>query len=178
MTTMTTRTTASAELAGMIAGESMGTYRPVTVEEKIIWLSRARGIKLELEALQETKRGMRQKATATTASYSAIVVSGSADPHKYDGLALLAASIKERENELRKTQAEITKAIGTVKDSTLRTLLHQRYVNCKHWHEVAADIHYSEPRTHSKHKQALKEIRITRGMIDRIERKNGGAMRQ
>ena len=56
MTTMTTRTTASAELAGMIAGESMGTYRPVTVEEKIIWLSRARGIKLELEALQETKR--------------------------------------------------------------------------------------------------------------------------
>lgn len=175
--TMTTKTAASVELTGMIAGESMGTYRPVTVEEKIIWLSRARGIKLELEALQETKRGMRQKATSTTASYSAIVVSGSADPHKYDGLALLAASIKKRENELRKTQAEITKAIGTVKDSTLRTLLHQRYVNCKYWHEVAEAIHYSEQQTSNKHKQALKEIRITRGMIERSKPKNGGEIR-
>lgn len=168
----------SVELCGVIAGEGMKNTAPVTVEEKIEWLSRARGIKLELEAMKETKRSMRGKATSTTASYKGIVVCGSSDPHKFDGLALLAACIKERENELKKTQAEILKAIGTVKDATLRTLLHQRYVNCKPWHEVAEDIHYSEPRVHAKHKQALREIRITQGMIERSKLQNGGAIRQ
>lgn len=168
----------SPELCGVIEGEGMETYRPVTVEEKIEWLSRARGIKLELEALKETKRSMRGKATSTTACNKEPVVSGSRDPHKFDGLPLLAACIAERENALHKTQAEIIKAISTVKDATLRALLHQRYVNCKHWHEVAENIHYSEPRTHDKHKQALKEIRITRTMIERTKSQKGAAIRQ
>lgn len=176
MTTMT-RNAASVELAGMGLGESMKNNSPVTIEEKERWLSRARGIKLELAALEETKKEATEKATSTTAGYKAIVVNGSSDPHKFDYVAVLALAIKEREAELRKAQAVITKAIGTVKDPTQRALLQQRYVNCKYWHEVAKSIHYSEQQTYTLHKKALKEIRITRSMINAESLENSGGIR-
>ena len=180
MTTMTTRTTASVELAGMIAGESMGTYRPVTVEEKKKWLRRVSWAWEDLQDLYEEKEENYHRTTAKTASYSAVVVSGSKNAHKYDSLSLsrIEARIARKEKQLERLRRETLRAIDSVKDKTQRDVLKEIYVNCRTIPETAARVGYGERQTQRYHARALENIRITRSMIEKNTDKTASKIAQ
>lgn len=66
--------------------------------------------------------------------------------------------LDERILELSGFRAELLKNINNIGDTTFRTLLIARYINCKTWEQIAEDMGYSDKwvRT-SLHKRALAE---------------------
>ena len=114
-------------------------------------------IKAKLEQLEE----LRTQATHITPSYSEVACTPSAS----DKIGGLAAKITDLENEINadidnllNIRKEIVKAINTVEDSTLRTLLELRYINCKKWEQIAVEMDYTYQWICELHGRALKDI--------------------
>ena len=141
--------------------------RPVSIEEKKIWLSRYRRGRYELAALEEAREDKWERATATTASYSGSPVSGSSDFHKLDAVAISGELIELRCRELRGVKGEILRAIQSLTDQDQRAVLIHRYINCREWPEIAEALNFSERHIFRLHGEALKKIRVSRRQIER-----------
>lgn len=174
-----TRNAVTADFGGLISGETMGKYKPVSAEEKKIWLKRVKRAVNDLMDLQESKREAMEQATSTTASYSAAVVASTKNPHKFDTVSLIDACIEQKSRQIETLQREVMQAILTVKDINQRKVLRELYIHCRSVSEAAERLHYSERHVKRLHKAGLDNIRITRSMMDKtIKRQNQGGIKQ
>lgn len=123
-------------------------------EETRVWLRRGRGLRKNIEALQQSKLDAFESATSTTAQAGASR-SGSDVSRKAERFAILSAEIDRQIRELDQIMAEITSAISLVGDPTLRTILLDRYVRCLHWDEIGRHVGYSPVHVHRLHHDAL-----------------------
>lgn len=149
------------------AGGTMG--RTVSTEEKKQWLYRAWNMRRELEALEDAKAMQFERATSITPKYNGQSGSGSKNPHKMDGYSTISILAEAKRKEFEQIRNETTRVIQSMKDQNERAVLIQRYVNFRSWEDIAKCVHYSERKTFNIHREGLKNIRITRRMIDKME---------
>ena len=123
------------------------------------WLGRAWRIEQEIHALEEARRREYERVTSATAAAVGRVVSTSGDKHKYDKYAGFADRLERRIHELSSVKQEIEEAISRVGNSTYRTLLLERYINCKTWERIAVDMNYSYKQICRIHGRALAGIK-------------------
>ena len=147
----------------------MKNANPVTIKEKKRWLRRVSQAWEELQELYEEKEENFHRATAKTASYSAAVVAGSKNPHKYDAMVLsqIEARISRKEKQLERLRKETLMAINSLSSKVQRDIFKEIYVNCRSIPETAARVGYGERQVQRHHKAGLESIRITRSMIEK-----------
>lgn len=120
----------------------------------------------QVRAIQDHIDSLRAMAERTTPAYGASEGSGS---HAVsDKLGAAVAKIIDAEERLgyelellEATEREVSKTISQVSDGTLRTLLYERYINCKKWEQIAVDMNYSfrgVTKMHGRALQAVQEI--------------------
>lgn len=122
------------------------------------WLMRGWRIDREITALERTRRETWERLTSMTPTYAGEAVQREGDPHKFDRLAELDATINRRIDQLVDTKQEIIDVIAQVPDSRYRTLLTERYTAFKTWEQIAVDMNYSFRWTMRVHGQALLAI--------------------
>lgn len=124
------------------------------------WLMRAWRVDREINALLEARQRAYDMATAATARPKYVCVKSSGSRRNavdtYIGYSDL---INRRIDDLTEIKQEIGDAIKKINDTTLRTLLYERYINCRTWERIAADMSYSYSHIVQKlHPAALREI--------------------
>lgn len=122
------------------------------------WLMRGWRIDREITALERTRKETWERLTSMTPTYAGEAVQGESDPHKFDRLAELDATINRRIDQLVDTKQEIIDVIAQVPDSRYRTLLTERYTAFKTWEQIAVDMNYTWRWTMKIHGQALLAI--------------------
>ena len=159
----------SVELAGIYGGETMGKTQQLTIEEKKRWLRRVSWAWRDLQELYQEKEENFHRATAKTASYSAAVVAGSKNPHKYDAMTLsqIEARISRKEKQLDKLRRETLVAINSLASKELRDIFKEIYVNCRTIPETAVRVGFSERHVQRLHRKGLEAIHITRSMAEK-----------
>lgn len=128
---------------------------------KILWLSRARGIELEIETLKSAYQKAFDNATSITAK-SSLAGGGGSDPHKFDKVSISADQIKRQIAKCQRVKAEIIKAIGNLSSPVQRTILFDYYVQGMNWGDISAQTNYSIRQAHRLHDKALEELVIPR----------------
>ena len=119
------------------------------------YLSRVRRIDEDITELLETKVKARESLTRMTQNYESDGTQMTADPHKFDRIAVLDSLIDELVDQQIATKAEILAVISRLKDNRLRMLLEKYYINVKPWEQVAAEMHYSYSHLMRMHGYAL-----------------------
>lgn len=122
------------------------------------WLMRAWRIDEEIETLRRSRDETFIRCTSVTPNYAGESVSGSKDPHKFDGLADYAVQINTKVDELIAIKREIETAIEQIENATYREILRRRYLCFDRWERIAADMNYSYMQVCRLHGQALQEI--------------------
>ena len=166
-----TRNAVTADFGGLISGETMGKYKPVSAEEKKIWLKRVKRAVNDLMDLQESKREAMEQATSTTASYSAAVVASTKNPHKFDTVSLIDACIEQKSRQIETLRREVMQAILTVDVDTQRKVLRALYLECRNIPQTADKLHFSEGHTKYLHRKGIENIKITRDMIEQSKKR-------
>lgn len=123
------------------------------------WLSRARRCDREIRILKKAKEREMERITSLTASLDSVVVSGSADPHKYDEYAALVRTFEEKIHELYRIKLEVDEVITQVPDDKLRELLLLRYISILTWEEIAVSMEMSYRHVCRLHGDALTEAK-------------------
>lgn len=119
------------------------------------WLMRGWRIDREIAALERTRKETWERLTSMTPTYAGEAVQGESDPHKFDRLVELDATINRRIDQLVDTKQEIIDVIAQVPDSRYRTLLTERYTAFKTWEQIAVDMNYTWRRVMQLHGEAL-----------------------
>ena len=65
---------------------------------------------------------------------------------------------ESRLDALYKTQQEISECIHKIENPVYRTLLIERYINCKKWEQIAEDMNYELSSVYKLHKKAVDAI--------------------
>ena len=134
------------------------------------WLMRAWNLDCEITALQEAKeRSWQRCLTSAPLTIGALPAAHKKDVHEqYTAYANLDEKLSTQIRMLCEIKAEITDAICLVQDSTLRSLLTERYLNLKTWEAIAECMNYSYMqicRLHTKALDLIEEIRRRYGML-------------
>lgn len=119
------------------------------------WLSRARSIEGELDALNEAREIMEAQLTRAVQTLTGDTVQSTKDPHAFDRLGELTWQIMEQTRELDRVKAEIEAVIRKVENGKYRELLVRRYLNGKTFEAVAVEMHYTWRQVHRLHGRAL-----------------------
>lgn len=119
------------------------------------YLNRVRRIDEDITELLETKVKAREALTRMTQNYKSDGAQMTADPHKFERLAVLDYLIDELVDKQIETKAEILATISKLKDNRLRILVEKYYINLKPWEQVAAEMHYSYSHLMRMHGYAL-----------------------
>ncbi len=125
------------------------------------WLMRARNMEKRIEALQEAKARIYDRAVSITVRPHETPPSGSsgAPDDKIAGYAVASAVVDEQLDKLNEIRAEILQVVGKIEDNACATLLTEYYINGKTWNEVAECMHYSFAHvTKVLHPKALREV--------------------
>lgn len=119
------------------------------------WLSRARNIDREINALLKVKEDTYDRILHITQSYTTDVVTGTKDPHKFDRIAELESMIDKEIDNLVAVKAEIESAIFKLSDGRYREVLRLRYIEGKTFEQISVDLNYSWRQTCRLHGRAL-----------------------
>lgn len=119
------------------------------------YLGRVRRIDEDITELLETKVKARETLTRMTQNYRSDGAQCTADPHKFDRLAVFDSLIDELVDQQIAVKAEILTTISKLKDNRLRILIEKYYINLKPWEQVAAEMHYSYSHLMRMHGYAL-----------------------
>ena len=124
------------------------------------WLMRAWRIDREVNALLEARQRAYNMATAATARPKDVCVKSSGSRRNaIDTYVGYGDLINRRIDDLIDVKQEICDVIKKIDDTTLRTLLYERYINCRTWERIAADMSYSYIHVVQRlHPKALREI--------------------
>lgn len=127
------------------------------------FLSRARGLKKEIEAAQDQILILRGMAERTTGTYQALRVSGTSEKSKLENAVLdiadLETEVAEKMARFRDAYKEIAAVIDALEDAKVRQLLTLRYLCFMTWEAVAEKMGYSYVHVvHRLHPKALRKI--------------------
>ena len=125
------------------------------------WLLRARNIDKEIAELAVSRREAFELATNATSCISADKVQNSTantNENKLINLTDYDLILSQKQEELRKTKAEIVNAIYSVNNSLYRTILLAYYINGKTWEQIAAELGYDTRWIYRLREKALKAI--------------------
>lgn len=126
------------------------------------YLNKIRFVEQEINAKEEIKTKMRRRLTSVSSSrIKDVNVQGGETTTMEDRIAKYVDYSKEIDNlvdELTEMKMEVIRKIDKLDDSLDRTLLIERYVNCKEWEEVAECIGYEKRYTLKLHNDALREF--------------------
>ncbi len=132
-------------------------------QEKIQYLRGYRRILEQIELLQKDIIRWRELGEKITPSLTGMPQSGQ-DDSKVEQAAVMICNtehtISERIGQLTRTYQQIETAIESVRDITLRNLLHRRYIDGEKWEEIAVKMHYTWQWVHKLHKRALNALQI------------------
>ena len=120
------------------------------------WFSRGRRLDAHINSLLATRDKLKGSAESITPNYDGIVVDGTKDPHKYDGLVQMEDMIDREVDRLYAIKQEILAVILKMKDNRYRDVLTKRYIDNKTWEQIAVDMNYSFRRVIQLHGEALK----------------------
>lgn len=123
-----------------------------------VWLSRARGIDREIDALLKTRQETFDRCISITAQLGGDSVSGTKDPHKFDSLVEIDLLITRRIDELIDIKQEVIKVISKLDNPRHRVVLHKRYVDFMTWEAIACEMGYTFQHIHRLHGDALLSI--------------------
>ena len=128
----------------------------MTVKE---FLQKGRKLEIEIKQLKEARQKAYELATSTTVDYSAEKVQTSSDnsaERKFAEYAEYSQELDQRIEELSAYRKRMLKLINKLDNSTYRTLLVSRYINCNTWEEIAEKMEYSDVWVRTKlHSDAL-----------------------
>lgn len=119
------------------------------------WLSRARTIDREIDALLLAKEEAFTKATKVTQQLTGMTVQSTPDPHKFDSIVEYEMKINTMIDRLYETKKEIASEIEKLTDGRYRTVLYHRYVNCMTFEKIAVYVGYSYKQVCRIHGRAL-----------------------
>ena len=122
------------------------------------WLYRAWNLKTEIAQLREELRAEEEKVTRIVAATDKPMVSSTKDPHRYDALADLSRQIENNICKRLRMLTDIQDAIETVEDVRCRMLLRKRFIECKGWKRISAEMGYSDRQMKRLYGKAVKEI--------------------
>lgn len=122
------------------------------------WLTRARTVEMELRGLEDAREIMIEQLTKASQDYTRDPVQSSRDPHAFDRLGDLAATIEERTRELHRIKAETIRAVSRVQGGVERIVLLNRYVNNKRFEKIAVENNISIRNVWRIHGRALRAI--------------------
>ena len=120
------------------------------------WFSRGRRLDAHINSLLATRDKLKASAESITPNYDGIVVDGTRDPHKYDGLVQMEDMIDREVDRLYAVKQEILAVILKMKDNRYRDVLTKRYIDNKTWEQIAVEMNYSFRRVIQLHGEALK----------------------
>ena len=120
------------------------------------WFSRGRRLDAHINSLLATRDKLKASAESITPNYDGIVVDGTKDPHKYDGLVQMEDMIDREVDRLYAVKQEILAVILKMKDNRYRDVLTKRYIDNKTWEQIAVEMNYSFRRVIQLHGEALK----------------------
>ncbi len=119
------------------------------------WLKRGWRIEEEIRHKKEMRQNIWDVVTSVTPNTTADVVSGTANPHKFDRITELDDTIDSLVDKLLRVQYEIVIAVNRLPDRNHRILLERRYVKCETWEKIAVGMGYSYRQVTRMHGRAL-----------------------
>jgi len=141
----------------------MTTPDNITTADIKRWLSRGRGIAREIEALKEAKTVAVNRAASVSARAGNKRLGGrkSRLEDKLVTVEVYSDEIDTKITDLHATLMEIMHAIYTIDDSNQRQVLIGRYIQFKHWWEIADSMGYcvNNVRDHL-HRKALNAMKV------------------
>ena len=124
-------------------------------------LEKVRQMNIYLKALEHEYFDLRQRAMSLSAmDYSRDKVQTSEHSDLSNTIAKVVDKADEIMNECNNLQSmrkEVKSIIYGIPNYTIRTILIERYINCKSWNKVAEDVGYSWSQVHRYHRVGLKE---------------------
>lgn len=134
----------------------------MTIKECKEWLSRARNMDEEINALISEQERALTNATSTVANSGSEKVQTSnvnTSENKFISYAAYSELIDKRIDRLYEIKKEILENVNKLDDATLRTILILRYLNFQTWEMIACRIHYSYKQVYRLHGKALNLIK-------------------
>ncbi len=114
------------------------------------WLTQVRDADDEIQILRRSMFDAWALATRTTPVLDGVGISGTPDPHKFDGIAALDEAIYDRIRDLSEMKAQAVRIIALLPDPRQRMVLSAYYVDCrdsdgrkKTWEMVAVELSLS-----------------------------------
>lgn len=125
------------------------------------WLERGRNLNNEIETLLTAQQRALELACKTSSGSTDDKVQTSrrnTSEDRFISYADYERLINDKIDKLYQVQREITDAIYRVDNSTLRTVLVERYINFCTWEQIAVDMHYNYRWVLRLHGRALQAI--------------------
>lgn len=106
------------------------------------WFSRGRRLDDHINSLLSTRDKLKASAESITPNYDGLVVDGTKDPHKYDGLVAMEDMIDREIDRLYDIKQEILTVVLQMQDTRYRDVLTKRYIDGLSWEQIAVDMKY------------------------------------
>lgn len=120
------------------------------------WFSRGRRLDAHINSLLATRDKLKASAESITQNYDGLVVDGTKDPHKYDGLVAMEDMIDREVDRLYTVKQEILAVVLQMQDTRYRDVLSKRYIDISTWEQIAVEMNYTYRRVTQLHGEALK----------------------
>lgn len=127
-----------------------------------VFLLKGRKLNYEVEQLKAARREALQLACGISVDYSTEKVQTSTDngmEKRFIAYSEYSRMLDEKVEELMAYRVKMLKLIKELSDSTYRTLLIARYINCKTWEKIAEDMGYDVRHVHRLHGAALRKFK-------------------
>lgn len=139
----------------------------MTSQEKKRWLQRYRVLDQEINQRLDQIDALRSLAERMTSVVTGMPHGGGSKSREdvYIKLIDLSGEVNQKVDGLVDMQREIESCIVLIGNTKLRDLLLMRYINCKSFGRISADMHYSLRQVYSLHGAALSAIEIPDQML-------------
>jgi DNA-directed RNA polymerase specialized sigma subunit len=133
---------------------------PLTSQEKKKYLQQYGKLNKEIDRQLEEITRLKALAEKATTTLSGMPKGTSDKDDTYIRLIDLRGEVNDKIDQYVDMRKEIVRAIDTVEDLTLRTLLSRRYINGETWEQVAVNMNYCYMQICRLHGKALESIRM------------------
>lgn len=133
-------------------------------EEKKEYLKQYRKACRKLETLQEQAKSLREAQSSAKAQQISDMPKGSSRQSDLSDIIVkfeeLQRKIDDKIKESLELRVEIENAILTVEDTEEEMVLKMRYIEFRHWEDIAKVMRYSIRHVYRMHGQALRDLQI------------------
>ena len=126
------------------------------------FLSQAWRIDLRINSKLEQVKSLRALAEKASSTLSPVPYSGTRNIHRMEDVIVKILDLESEINSdigtLVDTKRKIGEVLSRINPAEYRTLLELRYICCRTWEEIAAEMVYSVRSIHRIHGDALQEL--------------------